>query len=151
MVEVAVRDENLVRAWVDLHVARTAEARHVVAVRLRTGLADLKDEFALARELQEVPVLVAVPRDPDEPFRVDVDAVLVLGPVVARAGAAPGLDQVALLVELQDGRSRRAALRARRVEAGGLLVVGERARTLDDPDVILRIDGHARGLAHNPS
>ena len=55
----------------------------------RAGLADLPQEFAVGRELQDLVVVLAVAGEPDVAVLVDVDAVLVLGPVVARARAAP--------------------------------------------------------------
>ena len=74
--------------------------RGVVRVRHRAGLADLHDELAVAGELENLPVLGIVAADPDEVVVVDEDAVLVLLPVVALAGAAPGLHDLAVLVEL---------------------------------------------------
>src|SRR5215218_3544123 len=82
----------------------------------RAGLADLQHELAVAGELQDVAVLIAVRREPDEALVVDVDAVLVLRPVVALARAAPGLDEIALGIELEHRGGGLAALRARRVE-----------------------------------
>jgi hypothetical protein len=52
-------------------------------------LADLQHELAVGRELEDLAVVVAVAGDPDEALRVDVDAVLVARPVVARAGGRP--------------------------------------------------------------
>ena len=115
------------------------------------GLPICSTNLPSRRELEDVTVLLAVRREPDEALVVDVDAVLVLRPVVALARAAPGLDEIALRVELHHRRGGLAALRARRVEGRGLLVVGQRLRPLHDPDVVLRVDGDAGGLAHDPA
>src|SRR6185437_8554085 len=96
---------------------RTTELGRVVAVDLRAGLADLQDEFSVLREFQHLPVILAVAADPDESLRVDIDAVLVLEPVVALSRAAPGLEQIALLIELEHRGRRLAAFRTRWIEA----------------------------------
>ena len=91
-------------------------------------------------ELQGVRVVATVAADPHVVHGIDEDAVVRLGPVVALTGAAPVLEEVALLVELQDGRRRMTArLRERRVERGRDLVRGE-VSAVHDPDVVVRID-----------
>src|SRR5918993_5550816 len=79
-----------------------------------------------------------------------MDAVLVLRPVVALAGATPGLDQLAVRIELQHRGRWHAAFRARGAEARRLLVVGERLWPLHHPDMVLSIDRDARRLPHDP-
>ena len=80
-------------------------------------------------------------RDPDVALVVDVDAVLVLRPLVLRRLAAPALEVVAGGVELHHRRRRRAAGRLGILR---LLVVVQRPRALDDPHVIARVDVEAR-------
>src|SRR5262245_52580356 len=78
-----------------------------------------------------------------------MDAVLVADPgFVLRP--TPALDEGAVGVELHDRWRRRTALVARRAEGGALLVFAERARTLQYPDVIVGVDGHAGNLPEQP-
>ena len=65
-------------------------------------------------------------------------------------GEAPALDEGAVGVELHDRRRRGAALVARRRQRRALLVVGERARPLQQPDVVVGTDRDARHLAQQP-
>ena len=91
-----------------------------------------------------------VAADPDVAFGVDVDTVLVAGPVVALSRPAPGGKEVALLVELEHGGGGDTAIRALRVERRAALVFGQRARALQDPDVVIRVDCNTGGLADDP-
>jgi hypothetical protein len=75
---------------------------------------------------------------------------LAADPFIAFAGAAPGAQQIAVGIELEHRRRGHAAFRARRGERCTLLVVGERARTMDHPDVALAVDGDAADLAEDP-
>src|SRR3954454_16606681 len=50
---------------------------------------DLQDEFAVFRELQDLPILLAIGSDPYGAFRIDMDAMLVLRPIVSLARPAP--------------------------------------------------------------
>jgi hypothetical protein len=68
VVIVAVRDIDLVRGNIDRHVGGTPEACRILAVGLRTGLADLHHELAVARELQNLSVVLTIAREPDDPF-----------------------------------------------------------------------------------
>ena len=124
----------------DVHRVRIAGAL--------AALADLHDELPVLRELQDHVVGAAARRrlgppavaaDPDESFRIDRDAVLTLGPVESRTVAAPAAQQLSRRVEFEDGR--------RGVRA---LVGWNRSRTVEDPDVIARIDSNRRHLAEHP-
>src|SRR5262245_63848141 len=83
-----------------------------------------------------------VAADPDEAARIGIKAMLGLGPVVALAGAAPALQEIAVLIEFEHRRCR-LAFRD--------LVFAHAARALQDPGVALRVDGDARHLAPDPS
>src|SRR5262245_66557408 len=83
MIDICVGDVDFVGLGIDLGVGRLAQASEVVAVGLVALLADLQHEFALARELQILAVLLAVAADPDEALVVDAHAVIVLRQVVA--------------------------------------------------------------------
>ena len=97
------------------------------------------------------PSVSPLPASQTKPLWSIVDAVLVLRPLIALPGPAPGLRiSVPAWSNSRTGRRRLAAAGARRIEARRLLVVGERARALDHPDIVLRVDRDARGLTHDP-
>ena len=83
--------------------SRVAGSTTMLAGRLRCvvslsspidpGLADLQQELAVSRELQDHPVLGAVAGQPDVVLVVHVDAVLVVGPRLSGGGAAPRLHE----------------------------------------------------------
>src|SRR3954447_15925026 len=147
---VPVGHEDFVGGRIELHSGGLPEPRRIGAVCLRTWFADLRHELTVAGEAEDLPVVVAVAADPHKAFAVDVDAVLVLRPVVAFARPAPRTEQPPFAVEFENRRRRRAALRRRRMERQGLLVLGERARSLQDPDVIVGVDRDPAHLAEDP-
>src|SRR5207249_4131111 len=122
-VSVAVGDEQFVRLRVDEHVGRLPEILRVLVRLLLAALPDLHDELAGLGELQNL-IFVALTADPDEALRIDVDAVLRRGPVVAGTIAAPTLHVVAVGIEFHDRRA-------------SLLSGPHDARPMQDPDVIL--------------
>ena len=110
-------------------------------------MADLQQELAVLRELQDLRVLGVVAANPDVALVVDGDAVIRQRPLVALARAAPVADEVAGLIELEHRRRGHAAVaaRGRRRRGGahlGAFVQRPRA-AVDDPDVILLVDRHA--------
>src|SRR5262249_59681164 len=109
-VGVAVRGIDLLRRDVDGDVRRRAEGGCGIVVVTFPLLADLQHEFAVHRELEELPILLAIAGKPDEVGVVDEDAVLVLRPLKAGAQAAPVADHITCLVEYQDWRRPDAAL-----------------------------------------
>src|SRR3954468_7670171 len=129
----AVRHEHLVSRLMHPDVGGAMHIGGVGVAPALVALADLQDELAVLVELQKLVVRdrleprqleagAIVASDPDEALIVDVDAVLALDPFVAGAGPAPGLDEVAVGIELQH---RRCSL--------GKLVALERAWTVQDP------------------
>src|SRR6185437_2131442 len=116
----------------------------------RTGLADLQHEFSVLGKFQHLAVVVAIAAEPDEALVIDIDAMLVLEPVIALARATPGAQHVPFLVKFDHRRRRHAAFGAWWNERRRLFIIGERARALDDPDVVLRIDRYACSLPHDP-
>jgi len=60
----------------------------------------------------------AVAADPHVAFVINRDAMVVFQPIVALAGSAPVLDQIAGLIEFENGRRGGAALRDERVGGG---------------------------------
>ena len=149
-VAVAVGHVDLVGLGVDADVGRTPQPRRVVAAAERAGAADLQQERAVARELQDLAVTLPVAPDPDVVQVVDEDAVLLVRPLVAVAGTAPGLDDVALLVELDHRRRRHAALGGRWVDRRAALAVGQRSGPVQHPDVVARVDGHTDDVPEQP-
>ena len=168
---------------------RTVQRRLAVGAVHLARRADLQEELAVARELEDVrvgragrrgvPRLRAAPaaaggfaddgiaasarrrrqapararrRNPDVALRVHREAARRLRPGVALPGSAPARDEHALLIELEHERRRRAAEAGRwRSEHHPLLVGLERvAAAMDDPDVILRVDGDAGDRAEHP-
>src|SRR5262249_62062246 len=113
-------------------------------------LADLHLEAAVARELEDLRVLLRIAGEPDVVLRVHEDAVLVLRPVVARAGTTPRLDEIALAVELHHRWGGNAARIAWRVKGGALLLLAQGPGALDDPHVVLGIPGPPPHPAQDP-
>ena len=83
---------------------------------------------------------------------VDGDARRIMRPVEAfHVLRLPAVEQRAGRVELEDLRRGKAARARPRFERRALLVGLQRVdAAMDDPDVILRVDGHARHLGQNP-
>src|SRR4029077_20617689 len=77
-----------------------------------------------------------VPAQPHKALVVDMDAVLALGPVISAARPAPSLDEVAGGIKHDD--------RGRRLPGVFRL---ERARTVQEPNIVLRVDGEARRIS----
>src|SRR5215472_1621282 len=149
-IAIAVGDVDFVGLLVDRRLRGLAKLGRVVGALARRDLADLRHVFAVERELQDRVVVVGVAADPDKATLVDLDAVLASDPLIAFAGATPGAQQIAVHVEFQHRRCRHAAFRARRIERCAFLVVGQRARAMDHPDVALPVDGDAADLADDP-
>jgi hypothetical protein len=148
VVAVTVGDEQFVGRLVHPDVGGPVQVGRVVVALALVALADLHDELAVLRELQELivgdrlEVLDAVGRavvaaEPDEALVVDVDAVFALRPLVPVPITAPRLDEVARRVE--DDYGRRRQLRLFRLQ--------QRARAVQHEHLILRVDRDARGIA----
>src|SRR6267143_6746337 len=142
MVHVAVGDIQLVGRRVDDHVRRGAEVLRVVAAGAFALTADLLQELAVAGELENVRVLVAAGAEPHTILMVDVDAVLELRPFVTRPRSTPRRDEIAILIELEDRRSR-APDRSR-------LVGLQRRWPMRNPDVVAGVDGDPGDRADDP-
>ncbi len=139
------------------------------------GLANLQQEFAGLGELENLVVVktvhlfagfyffiltidraagalctTAVAAKPNVALVVDRDAVRRVGPIVTRARTAPVPDQVSLLIELQNRRRRRAALRDGWIGGGVLLAGFEGTDAVNDPDMTLQVGRNTDRLAENP-
>ena len=152
-VAVAVGHVDLVRHGIDREVGRLAQVPRVGAAAVRPRLAELLQELALARELQEMGVVLAAAGEPHVVLGIHEDAVLGLRPVVALARTAPRTDQRPDLVELENRRRRDAAVGLGRRVVGPRepFVRRQRPRPLHDVEVILAIDRHARRSGRWPS
>ncbi len=147
---VAVGDVGLVGLRVDEHLRHAAEALEVVAADALPLPPDLHEELAVARELQEVRILVAVAANPHVVLVVDEDAVVRGRPLVAGGGTAPVPDEVACGVELEDRRCLGTARPGRRILVGGGFGGRERVVAVHDPDMILGVDAEPDHLAEHP-
>jgi hypothetical protein len=123
--------------------------RHHPRLRRRT-MVEVPHELAVAGELQDA-VLRRGAGDPDEPFRVGDHRLHRRRPPRVVAGAAPRVDDVALLIELDHLRGARAALDARRIVAAADLVALRRLVAVDEPDVVHVVDVDAGDLLHAPA
>jgi hypothetical protein len=142
VVHVAVGDVELVGRFVDGHAGGAAEVLGVVAAAALALVADLQQKPTVARELQDLRVLLAAAAEPHVILRIHVDAVFELRPLVAGAGSAPRLHQRTVLIEFEHRR--------RRLPDRSRLVRLQRRRTVRDPDVIAPVHGDARHGAHQP-
>jgi hypothetical protein len=154
----------------DLHqeLARLGKLQdHVVVVIARCGLLAFRrpqrpHPFVRrhARHRQpRFPERTPVAADPDVALVVDEDSVVRLGPVVAFAGTAPGADEVACFIELENRRRRLAALRLDHTSPpfwtgriGSVVVLHgfERGLSMHDPDMVIGIHADADRIANQP-
>ena len=168
----AIGDVGLVGLDVHHNTGGAARVHLVAAVGLAlTGLAELHDLPAEAGELQDLAVAMPIGPEPVVVLAIDEDAALTercpakgaihtlrrgSRPVVGVGLAAVALHPVALLVELNDRWRRTAAtgdgaLHAAIAAIEGLaLGVLQGAWTLNDPDVIARVNADANHLPDLP-
>jgi hypothetical protein len=92
VIEISVRNINLVGFEIDFRVCWTAKTSGVIAVCLRPRFADLESELACASEFQILSVIFSITSDPDEASRINADTVLILRPLISLAGTAPSSD-----------------------------------------------------------
>ena len=140
-VAVAVGVEHLVGGRAHERLRRPHRADRVLVAAAPGAPANLQEQLACRRELQQHVVRLgprAVAADPDVAGRVDVDAVLVRRPVVAVGRAAPGAHERPVRLERQHRRRRRPQ------------VLLHRAGPVQHPDPIVRAHGHRRHLAEHP-
>ena len=145
VIAVAVGDVQLVRRRVHPDVGGAMDVPRIRVAFAAVALADPERDLAVAGELENLIVVerlqpgdavggAVVPGDPDKAFRIDVNAVLAFRPVRAGVFVAPRLDERAARVEHDHRRRRRLT---------GL----ERARPMQEPHVVLRIDREAGCIA----
>ena len=162
-IAVAVGNEGLVGFGIDPDARRSAQERRIGAAADFFILADLQQEFAVARELHHA--VAAVAADPDVVLVIDEQPVRVARPVreVAERSLAPALHELALRIELENRRRSLAArtklyrLRLASLHTGahlpGFLVelfFGQRLGQMRDPDMLLRVHEDAGHGTHDP-
>ena len=108
-VAIAVGHERFVRFLVDEHVGRSVDVLLIRVALALTLRAELLQEDALRRELQQHVIGDAAPADPDDIFVVDGNPVLGERPVVSLTRAAPRVQEFAVGVEFEN-RGRRLRL-----------------------------------------
>src|SRR6516225_10975821 len=147
MIAVTVRHEQFIGRCMHPGVRGAVHVDRVSIALALVASADLQHELSVGRELQVCIIgnrlepgqaggRTIVSADPHEALMVDIDAMLALGPVISAPRAAPGLHEVASRIEHDDrGRSLSGVF--------GL----ERARTVQEPDIVLRVDGEARRIS----
>ena len=138
-IAVPVGNHRLVRLLNRLNVCRLVQVLRVLVALAFVAPPDLLHELALARELEQhvvgsrrhpdLHVRVVAP-DPDVVLVIDVDSVLGVRPLPLIGGAAPGLQELAVLVEFQD-----------RWRGVVFLFCWHRARPVQNPDVVVPVHG----------
>src|SRR3954453_2651903 len=115
---VAVRSEHLPGCHIDGDIGGRPQAVRGIAIVAMRLPADLQDELAVHRELEELAVFLAVSGKPHEVFLIEENAVLALRPFVARSRTTLIAHEIAGLVEYQHRRSGDAALGLWRILLG---------------------------------
>ena len=82
-------------------------------------------------------IVGTAPPNPNVSLVVDEDPMLAFGPIVPVTRPAPGLDDAAFRIELDDRRGRDATNGSRRSLGGTDLVLGQTSRTMDEPNTVL--------------
>src|SRR5262245_60723177 len=119
------------------------EVLQVVATVVNPLFTELENELSLFVELEDLSVLVTVSADPDIAFVIDSNSVVALRPFVSFARPSPTSNKAPGLVEFQNWRSDLAADTDGWCEIGGLEIVFDSSRPMNDPHVILRIHRQA--------
>src|SRR5579864_509610 len=115
VIAVTIGHEQFVSWRIKPFIRRPVQIRRVGVALALIAVANLHDELAVLRELQELVVGhrlepsqavggAIISTDPYEPLGVDMDAVLALRPFIALAIPAPGLDVIAGAIEHDDRR-----------------------------------------------
>ena len=150
-IHVAVSDVNFVSGIVDFDSGGAAENRGVLIIfRSSRRMANFQQQFPFACKFQDLAIVGACAADPNVSLLVDTNSVFGLGPVRDKTWAAPRPQHFSLRIKFQYRRRGYATLRTRRSLCRSQFVFGERSRTVQDPDVILGIDGEATDLPDDP-
>ena len=110
---------------------------------------EIPEELALARELHE-PLALSQRGHPDIELAVDDHRLGPPRPQWMVVQPSPGIDQVALRIELQNVGSRHAAVSARWIVRSHGLVRPQIIGSADDPDVVAVVRGHGGYALNEP-
>jgi len=178
VIAISIGDIEFIRFRIDEGFGREPEIGGVVAPTARMRFTDLQQELPLLGELENHVVFEAleagrkaaatrgliaacdgapaalrfasIAADPDIALVIDGDAMVRDGPVIAFTRTAPVTDQFARLIEFEHWRSGDTALRDGWIAGSVMFPCLQRPGTVNDPDMILGIDGDADGLPENP-
>ncbi len=148
LVDVTIRDEDLVGLRVDVEVCGPAEVSGIVAPLVDARLTDGEHVLAVLGELHHVHAVARA--HPHEAVVVDVDAVLLVEPRIPVAGPAPGSQHLALCVQLQYRRSGNAAISDGRLDGCANFLWREAGWHVDHPQVVLVVHEQSTNVPENP-
>ena len=111
---------------------------------------NLHEEFPVIGELEHLPVVGAISGNPYVICLIDMDAVLHHRPVVARTGTTPRFKKIAFGIKFQHWGRRKATFGSWRRLSRAKLVFGGGTCTLQNPDMIVPINGDCRRWPHHP-
>jgi len=113
-IQVAIRDEDLVGLLIYRDGCGLTQSRRVVAAAGFPLLANLQQELPVVRKLQDLAVVAAGAGEPDITSVIDEKSLFAVGPFIARAGSAPGLDDVPVQIKFQNRGRGNTAVSVRR-------------------------------------
>src|SRR5262245_5584824 len=143
-VKVTISHKKFVRLTVDEQTGRASEVLRIVTALILSGMADLKNELSLVRKLENLVVLFRVSAQPHIILIVDENPVPRGRPLVvfrrSRLRAAPGLEELAIRIELEDRRRRNTAFGLRRIERRSLFSVRDCGGPVEYPEIVVAVD-----------
>jgi hypothetical protein len=92
----------------------------------------------------------AVATNPDVTFVVDGDAVIGIRPLITFTTAAPMMKEISGLIEFENGRRRNTAFCSGRICRRIHFLFFERSATMNDPHMILRVNGYTYRVTQEP-
>ena len=151
LVSVSVPDEGLVAVLVEGDLRHPREVQHAVGVNSLSGVPHLHQETAVACELENMGIALAVPADPDVVLGVHLKTVIRYRPGVLVVRPTEVIHQIPLHIELQHvgGRFTTHGIRLIRPHVS-LVSRIQRGPAVDDEDVVTRIDAHTNHVAQDP-
>ena len=113
-------------------------------------MSDLQQKFAVAGELKQLVISSIVAAQPYIAGRINVDTMLVFGPVVSCPGATPCLQHIAFAIKLNHGRCGNEAFETRWCKGCCAFVFTHSTGTMNDPDMMIAVSGDTSHLTQNP-
>src|SRR5580658_8362549 len=158
MVPVAVGYIEFIGLRIDKDLGRLSEVFQVVAAFALTGLTDLHQKFAVLSEFEYRVILRAgaalrcpvVAANPYVALVIDGDPMVRNRPIEALPWTTPIPEKTTLLIELENRRRRYAAFGRRRAGRRVHLARLERARPVNNPNMVFRIGRYADRCTQNP-